>query len=135
MILPSTLQLSGQCGDFIVDCLGIQWADLKQVLKPLLHNENILKIMHGADNDLVLIKSCFNLTPINFIDTSRFDLELKEQSDLRGLATLVKEYLGINMSKEYQVSEWRIRPIPKVMLDYARKDSFILPYLLKAMID
>lgn len=91
--------------------------------------------MHGADNDLVLIKSCFNLTPINFIDTSRFDLELKEQSDLRGLATLVKEYLGINMSKEYQVSEWRIRPIPKVMLDYARKDSFILPYLLKAMID
>ena len=39
------------------------------------------------------------------------------------------------MSKEYQVSEWRIRPIPKVMLDYARKDSLILIWLLPTMLE
>jgi hypothetical protein len=30
--------------------------------------------MHGADNDLILIKSLFNLSVINFIDTSRLDI-------------------------------------------------------------
>lgn len=56
-------------------------------------------------------------------------------NDLRGLATLAKEYLGATMSKEYQVSEWRIRPIPKAMLQYAKKDSMILPFLLADMLD
>ncbi len=56
--------------------------------------------MHGADNDIVLLKSLFNLSLINFVDTSRLDIELRETgNDLRGLATLVKEYLGANMSK------------------------------------
>ena len=35
---------------------------------------NILKIIHGADNDLILIKSHFNISLINFIDTSRVDI-------------------------------------------------------------
>lgn len=38
------------------------------------------------------------------------------------------------MSKDYQVSEWRIRPIPSSMLEYARKDSFVLPYLARVML-
>ena len=67
---------------------------------PILYNPQIVKIMHGADNDIVLLKSLFNLSLINFIDTSRLDIELRETgNDLRGLATLVKEYLGANMSK------------------------------------
>lgn len=87
--------------------------------------------MHGADNDLVLIRSLFGLCLVNFVDTSRLDIDLREnKNDLRGLATLVREYMGVVMNKEYQVSEWRIRPIPKAMLQYARKDSMILPYLL-----
>ena len=61
--------------------------------------------MHGADNDLVLVKSLWNLSLVNFVDTSRLDVELRENKyDLRGLATLAKEYLGATMSKEYQVS-------------------------------
>lgn len=51
--------------------------------------------MHGSDNDLIILKSNLNLSIINFIDTSRLDLEITHKNDLRGLATLVKEYLGI----------------------------------------
>lgn len=91
--------------------------------------------MHGADNDLILIKSSFNLSLINFVDTSRLDIELRDNKyDLRGLAALSKDYLGTLISKEYQISEWRIRPIPKAMLQYAKKDSIILPFLLMAML-
>ncbi len=39
------------------------------------------------------------------------------------------------MSKDHQVSEWRIRPIPFAMLDYARRDSMILPFLVYKMIE
>lgn len=85
--------------------------------------------MHGCDNDLCYIKSLFNLSFLNFIDTSRIDIEINKKASIRGLAFLAQEYLGIYMSKDYQVSEWRIRPIPAAMIDYARKDSMILPFL------
>jgi ribonuclease D len=39
------------------------------------------------------------------------------------------------MSKDYQVSEWRIRPIPFPMIDYARRDSMILPFLARKMLN
>jgi ribonuclease D len=47
---------------------------------------------------------------------------------------LVSEYLHEFMSKDYQVSEWRIRPIPSSMIDYARRDSMVLPYLARKLI-
>lgn len=60
----------------------------------------MLKIMHGADNDLILTKSMFNLSVVNFVDSSRLDVELRENKyDLRGLATLAKDYMGVSMSK------------------------------------
>lgn len=62
--------------------------------------------MHGADNDLCIIKSVFNLSIVNFIDTSRVDAELRKNKGggVRGLATLANEYLHIEMNKDYQVS-------------------------------
>ena len=86
--------------------------------------------MHGADNDLCVIRSILHISFINFIDTARVDVELRKQQNIRGLSTLVKQYLKEHMSKDYQVSEWRIRPIPSSMIDYARRDSMVLPYLL-----
>lgn len=132
----SIFQISSLTDDYIVDCLSVNLKAMKKYIQPLLYNQNIIKIMHGSDNDLILVKSLFNLSLINFIDTSRLDIELRENKfDLRGLATLTQQYMGIAMSKEYQVSEWRIRPIPKAMLQYAKKDSAILPFLLVKMMD
>lgn len=131
----STLQISSVTQDFIIDCLSCPLSAISKFLKPILHSPKTLKIMHGADNDLILIKSAFNLSLVNFVDTSRLDLDLRNSHhDLRGLSTLCREYLGVGMSKEYQVSEWRIRPIPQAMLEYARKDALILPHLLVEML-
>lgn len=86
----SLLQLSSIEEDFIIDCLSVNSECVKSYLKPIAYNQNIVKIMHGADNDLVLVKSLFNISFINFVDTSRLDIELRQKSDLRGLATLAK---------------------------------------------
>lgn len=34
--------------------------------------------------------------------------------------------LKIELDKTFQVADWRIRPLPKGMLDYARSDSHYL---------
>lgn len=90
--------------------------------------------MHGSDNDLCVIKSVLKISFVNFIDTARIDIEIRKHQNIRGLAALVKEYLNQFMNKDYQVSEWRIRPIPPSMIDYARRDSLVLPFLARKML-
>jgi hypothetical protein len=46
--------------------------------------------MHGSDHDLYILKSCFNVSFINFLDSSRIDIDLKKHISIRGLATLTK---------------------------------------------
>ena len=46
--------------------------------------------MHGSDHDLYILKSCFNCSFLNFLDSSRIDLDLRKTTGIRGLATLVK---------------------------------------------
>lgn len=37
--------------------------------------------------------------------------------------------MGIKLNKEYQTSDWRIRPFPLQMIDYARQDAAVLLFL------
>lgn len=138
------MQISSTGQDYIIDFLtsahshqsSQEFIDaVRTVLQPIAYDPTIIKIMHGSDNDLCVIKSVLKFSFLNFLDTARIDVELRKQQNIRGLAMLVKEYLGEFMSKDYQVSEWRIRPIPASMLEYARRDSFVLPFLAKTMID
>jgi ribonuclease D len=42
------------------------------------------------------------------------------------LEKLCDKFLGIQLDKFFQVADWRIRPLPQGMLDYARSDSHYL---------
>ena len=57
--------------------------------------------------------------------------------DYISLENLAKVVLGFGMDKYFQIADWRIRPIPKGMVDYARCDShYLIPiflYLLKCI--
>ena len=68
------------------------------------YNRKIMKIMHGSDNDLFVIRSVLKFSFLNFIDTARLEMELKQRHNIRGLASLVGEYLNSFMSKDYQIS-------------------------------
>ena len=39
------------------------------------------------------------------------------------LAWLLSNYCGIDVDKQYQLADWRIRPLPKEMVFYARQDT------------
>lgn len=44
------------------------------MLRPIAHDLRIMKVMHGSDNDLCVIKAMLNLSFLNFLDTARLDL-------------------------------------------------------------
>ena len=39
------------------------------------------------------------------------------------LAYLLERHVGFNADKRYQLADWRIRPLPQHMIDYARADT------------
>jgi len=43
-------------------------------LTPVAYNSKIMKVMHGSDNDLCVIKSVLKFSFLNFIDTARIDV-------------------------------------------------------------
>ena len=44
-------------------------------------------------------------------------------SKSRGLKHLLIKYAQVETNKEFQLADWRIRPIPEVMIKYARLDT------------
>lgn len=51
-----------------------------------------------------------------------------------GLRTLCKQYLNFEMEKNFQRSDWRIRPLFKEMIQYASLDAEVLPYIYLKML-
>jgi len=43
-----------------------------------------------------------------------------------GLKQLCEMLLGVELTKLYQMADWRIRPLPNGMQDYARSDTHYL---------
>lgn len=49
------------------------------------------------------------------------------------LAYLLKHYCHLDVNKKYQLADWRIRPLPQDMLNYAREDTHYLLYVYDIM--
>jgi ribonuclease D len=78
-------------------------------------------IFHGADYDLRLLRRTGNFEPSNLFDTM-IAARLIGKPGL-GLAALVKEYFGVELSKASQKANWAIRPLPAEMMEYALNDT------------
>ena len=50
-----------------------------------------------------------------------------------GLAFLLQSYCGVLADKKYQLADWRLRPLSKEMLKYAREDTHCLLYIYDHM--
>lgn len=47
----------------------------------------------------------------------------------RSLANLLRRYCGVTQDKAHQTADWRLRPLPQPLRQYARGDVHWLPYL------
>ena len=75
-------------------------------LKKILSNKSIIKIFHYARADLVFIKKYLKIDIDNVEDTKLQSKLIRKYTDKHGLKDLVKEFVGIDISKQYQSSDF-----------------------------
>ncbi|KAI9510150.1 ribonuclease H-like domain-containing protein [Russula earlei] len=116
------MQISTREEDWIVDPFELR--DELEDLNEIFTNPNIVKVLHGADSDVVWLQQDFNLYLVNMFDT--FHASKVLDFPRHGLGTLLEMYCDFSPDKRYQLADWRIRPLPDEMLKYARADTHFL---------
>ncbi|CAG9321746.1 unnamed protein product [Blepharisma stoltei] len=124
----SLIQLSSGERDFVIDPF-VNRSKIAAFMKELMIDSTKTKALHGADSDLLWLQNDFLAYSANIFDTARASKLITGENDCPSLASLIYEYLGLKIDKSFQVSDWRIRPLPSPMLNYARIDAHYLPYL------
>lgn len=112
------IQISDLHADYIIDPLAID--DLSG-LAPIMESPDVVKILHGADYDVVCLKRDYDFTFRNLFDTL-IASQLLALPKI-GLADLIQRYFGWEIDKKYQRHDWSRRPLKPDHIDYARGDT------------
>lgn len=115
------IQVSTVKVDTLVDPLALD--ELSQ-MAPVFAAPGIEKVFHAADYDLLCLKRDFGFEFANIFDTMIAARTLG-RTEL-GLGALLEGEFGIHLDKKQQRANWGIRPLPRVMLEYARLDTHYL---------
>lgn len=115
---------------WLVDPLAID--DLTP-LGPILADASVLKVVHGGDNDVTSMRRDFGFTFRTMFDTS-IAARLLGDSEL-GLQALVRNELGVELSKGSQKDDWSKRPLTAKQEAYALADVAHLMELAARLTD
>lgn len=125
------IQLSTQDKNIIIDTIVLHDV-IARYLGPLFRNPNIIKVFYAGSTDLLWLHRDFRIKVVNYFDIHAASAWMNKHKD-NSLVGLLKEYCGIEMEKalkkEYQTSDWRLRPLTRAQLEYACLDSNYLLYL------
>lgn len=110
----------GQGICYVIDPFTLQ--DL-QPLFQLLEDEQITKIIHHSNNDILLLdKLGCNIKGVMDTDVAAKILNYERSS----LATVLKEEFAMDLDKSQQSSNWNKRPLTEAQLRYAALDVIYL---------
>lgn len=90
-----------------------------------------LQVMHGADMDIEWLQRDFGIYVVNMFDTGQATRVLEYPRF--SLAFLLKKFCDVTANKQYQLADWRIRPLPAEMVLYAREDTHYLLYIYERL--
>ena len=94
-------------------------------LVKLLNNENITKIFHFGRADMAHIKYYLKTETNNILDTKIASKLARSYSDNHSLKTLIKEFINIDISKQFQSSDFGGELTP-AQLKYCANDVIYL---------
>ena len=94
-------------------------------LVKLLNNENITKIFHYGRADMAHIKHYLKTETNNILDTKIASKLARSYSDNHSLKTLIKEFINIDISKQFQNSDFGGELSP-AQLKYCANDVIYL---------
>ena len=94
-------------------------------LKKILSDEKITKIFHYGRADMAHIKYYLKTEVENVLDTKIASKLARSYSDSHSLKTLIKEFIGIDISKQFQSSDFGGELTP-AQLKYCANDVIYL---------
>ena len=108
---------------FLIDVLA--GLDLNP-LADLLVNANIVKILHDAQQDLIILRQTTGAYPKNIFDT-RYAAGFVGIRSTISLSDLVSTLCAVNLAKTETRTNWLRRPLSIPQIDYALDDVRYLP--------
>ena len=103
-------------------------------LRALLEDRNCLKIFHFARFDVAVLRHYLGVEAQPIYCTKIASKLIRTFTDRHGLKDLVKELLGVDLSKQQQTSDWGAADLTQEQLAYAASDVLHL-HALKRRLD
>jgi ribonuclease D len=122
------IQIATNRHAFVIDPIAIKTMD---PLSPLLANQRIKKVLHGADYDLRSLFRDFAIEVNNLFDTMVASQFIGENEP--ALSAVVKKRFGAILDKKYQRANWSKRPLTHDMMLYAALDTAYLIRLYREL--
>lgn len=108
------MQLSTREQDYIVDVLALRGH--MHLLNDCFANPAVVKVLHGADRDILWLQRDCGLYIVNMFDTGQAARVLQYSS--YSLAHLLQHHCRVTANKQLQRADWRLRPLPADMVKY-----------------
>jgi ribonuclease D len=116
------VQLSDGSGDEHLVRFGPKSSYAAPVLKAVLGDPNRLKLYHFARFDLAAIQHYLGVVAEPVYCTKTASRLIRTYTDRHGLKEIVRELLGIEISKQQQSSDWGASDLSDAQKDYAASD-------------
>ncbi|RXT56236.1 ribonuclease D [Bosea sp. Tri-44] len=127
------VQLS--CGDGTADVVQIPKDGPTPVnLCRVLADPGVLKLFHFARFDIAALEKAFGVVTSPVYCTKIASKLVRTYTDRHGLKDLVRELLGVDLSKQQQSSDWGADTLTEAQLGYAAADVLHL-HALKTKLD
>lgn len=91
-------------------------------LKAVLADAGVVKIFHFARFDLAVLFNAFGVMPTPVYCTKIASKLARTYTDRHGLKDVVRELVGVDLSKQQQSSDWGAGTLSQAQIDYAASD-------------
>ncbi|NOX43608.1 MAG: ribonuclease D [Gammaproteobacteria bacterium] len=111
----------------LIACVDPIALDTLEPLLDIVYDENVLKVMHSARQDLEILNDIRGVLPKPLFDT-QIAATLLGYGDQVSYGTLVRDVLNVDLDKSHTRTNWSQRPLDSGQLRYAEDD---VRYLLE----
>ena len=110
-------------GDGSADVVQIRPGDpAPERLMAVLADAGVVKIFHFARFDLAVLFNAFGVMPAPVYCTKIASKLARTYTDRHGLKDVVRELVGVDLSKQQQSSDWGAGTLSQAQIDYAASD-------------
>ena len=126
------VQLSGGDGDAHLIQISKGQTEAPN-LCAMLENPDVLKLFHFGRFDIAALMNAFGAVTAPVYCTKIASRLIRTYTDRHGLAKLLQELLGIDISKQQQSSDWGAEELTEAQIEYAASDVLYLHELREAL--